>query len=61
MFGRLVEFLNRPDSAGVMYRLGVAKLESVMVEIALPGWRWEVEIHDQRIDGGRALPVDRQP
>ena len=42
MFGRLVEFLNRPDSAGVVYRLGHTKPESVMVEIALPGWHWEV-------------------
>jgi hypothetical protein len=61
VFGRLVEFLNRPDSAGVVYRLGHTKPESVMVEIALPGWHWEVEMHDQRIDGDRALPVDRQP
>jgi len=61
VFGRLVEFLNRPDSAGVVYRLGHTKPESGMVEIALPGWHWEVEIHDQRIDGDRALPVDRQP
>ena len=61
MFGRLVEFLNRPDSAGVVYRLGHIKPESVMVEIALPGWHWEVEIHDQRIDGDRALPADRRP
>jgi hypothetical protein len=61
VFGRLVEFLNRPDSAGVVYRLGVAKPETVMAEITLPVWHWEVEIHDQRIDGDRALPVDRQP
>ena len=53
-----MKFLNRPDSAGVVYRLGHTKPESVMVEIALAGWRWEVEIHDQRIDGDRALPVD---
>ncbi len=56
-----MEFLNRPGSAGVVYRLGHTKPESVMVEIALPGWHWEVEMHDQRIDGDRALPVDRQP
>jgi hypothetical protein len=46
-----VEFLNWPDSAGVMYRLGHIKPESVMVETALQGWHWEVEMHDQRIDG----------
>jgi hypothetical protein len=61
VFGRLVEFLNRPDSAGVVSRRGHPTPESVMVEIALPGWHWEVEIHDQRIDGDRAQPVDRQP
>jgi hypothetical protein len=44
VFGRLVEFLNRPDSAGVVYRLGHTKPESVMVEIALPGWHWEVDV-----------------
>jgi hypothetical protein len=38
VFGRLVEFLNRPDSAGIVYRLGQTKPESVMVDIALPGW-----------------------
>ena len=54
-------FLNRPDSAGVVYRRGHTKPESVMVEIALPGWHWEVDMHDQRIDGDRALLVDRQP
>ncbi|HET8908236.1 MAG TPA: hypothetical protein VFN11_14870 [Ktedonobacterales bacterium] len=56
-----MKFLNRPDSAGVVYRLGPTKPESVTVEIALPDWHWEVEIHAQRIDGDRALPVDRQP
>jgi len=61
VFGRLVEVLNRPDSVGVVDRLGHTTPESVMVEIALPAWRWEVELHDQRIDGDRALPVDRQP
>jgi hypothetical protein len=32
-----------------------------MVEIALPGRHWEVEIHDQRIEGDRAQPVDHLP
>jgi hypothetical protein len=53
--------LNRPDSAGVVERLGHPKPESVMVAIALPGWHWAVDMQDQRIDGDRPLPVDRQP
>jgi hypothetical protein len=56
-----VEVLNRPDSAGVVSRLGHTTPESVMVEIARPGWHWDVDSHDQRIDGERAQPVDRQP
>jgi len=43
VFGRLIDFLNRLDSAGVFYRLGHTRPESVMVEVALPGWHWEVE------------------
>ena len=42
-FGRLVEFLNRLDTAHVSYTPGHTRPESVMVDIALPGWRWEVE------------------
>jgi hypothetical protein len=43
LFGRLLELLNRLDRANVWYRLGHTRPDSVMVEIALPGWRWEVE------------------
>jgi hypothetical protein len=42
-FGRLLAFLNRLDRASVSYRLGHTRPDSVMVEVALPGWRWEVE------------------
>jgi hypothetical protein len=43
VFGSLLAFLNRLDRAGVWYRLGHTRAESVTVEIALPGWHWEVE------------------
>jgi hypothetical protein len=43
VFGRLLDFLNRLDQANVWYRLVHTRPESVMVDIALPGWRWEVE------------------
>jgi hypothetical protein len=43
VFGHLLDFLNRLDQTKVWYRLGHTRPESVVVEIALPGWRWEVE------------------
>ena len=43
VFGSLLALLNRLDQAGVWYRLGHTRPESVMVLIALPGWHWEVE------------------
>jgi hypothetical protein len=43
VFGRLLDFLNRLDAAHVYYTLGHTRPESVMVDISLPGWRWEVE------------------
>lgn len=43
VFGRLLDFLNRLDAAHVHYTLLHTRPESVMVDISLPGWRWEVE------------------
>ena len=43
VFARLLAFLNRLDQANAWYRLGHTRPDSVMVEIALPGWHWEVE------------------
>jgi hypothetical protein len=42
-FGRLLDFLSRLDTAHVHYALGHTRRESVMVDISVPGWRWEVE------------------
>jgi hypothetical protein len=43
VFERLLNFLNRLDEARIYYTLGHTRPESVMVDISLPGWRWEVE------------------
>jgi len=43
VFGQLLDFLNRLDAAHVRYALGHTRPESVMVDLSLPGWRWEVE------------------
>ena len=43
VFGRLLDFLNRLGAVHVQYALGHTRPESVMVDISVPGWRWEVE------------------
>ena len=43
VFGRLLDFLNRLAAAHIHYTLGHTRPESLMVDISLPGWRWEVE------------------
>jgi len=53
-FGRLLDFLNRLDAAHVHYTLGHTRPDSVMVDIALPGWRWEAEF---MLDG--SLEIER--
>jgi hypothetical protein len=53
-FGRLLAFLNRLDQLHVHYGLGHTRPESVMVDLALPGRRWEVEF---MIDG--AVEIER--
>jgi hypothetical protein len=43
IFDRLLDFLNRLDEAHTFYVLGHTRPDSMMVYIALPGQRWEVE------------------
>jgi hypothetical protein len=47
-FGRFLDFLSRLEQAHIHYSLVHTRPESVMVDISLPGWRWEVEF---MIDG----------
>ena len=53
--GALLEFLERLDSAKVPYRLNHVR-DSIMVEIAVPGERWEVEFFaDCRVEFERFI------
>jgi hypothetical protein len=54
VFGLLLDFLNRLDAAHLQYVLGHTRPESVMVDISVPGWRWEVEF---MIDG--SIEIER--
>lgn len=40
---KLLDFLRRLDGAKIFYRLSRPRTEAVMVEIVVPGERWEVE------------------
>ena len=42
-FQKLLDFLNRLDEAKLTYRLSHFREETVAVELAVPGERWEVE------------------
>jgi hypothetical protein len=42
-FPRLLEFLNRLDDARIAYDLKHTRPDSIMIDVSLPGWRWEVE------------------
>jgi hypothetical protein len=54
IFKQLLGFLDRLDTAHIYYTLGHTRPESVMVDISLPGWRWEVEF---MIDG--SIQIER--
>lgn len=45
----LLDFLDRLEQHGISYRLEHNRSEAIMVLIAVPGERWEVEFMD---DGG---------
>lgn len=40
---RLLDFLNKLEQAHIYYKLSKYRPEYIMVEIAVPGERWEVE------------------
>ncbi|MEI2406137.1 hypothetical protein V8V80_24940 [Niallia taxi] len=39
----LIDFLNKLESSKIFYKLNKVRDEAIMVEIAVPGQRWEVE------------------
>lgn len=46
---KLISFLNRLEEAKIHYRLSKVRDDFVMVEIAVPGQRWEVEFSDEEV------------
>ncbi len=42
----LLDLLARLKTAGIYYTLSDHTADAVMVEVAVPGERWEIEIHD---------------
>jgi hypothetical protein len=45
-FKKLMRFLDDLDERKIFYRLGRVRPETLMVEIAVPGERWEVEFFE---------------
>ena len=43
---KLNKFLNKLDEKNIFYKLGKVREEAVMVEVAVPGQRWEIEFLD---------------
>lgn len=54
LYGRLLDFLNRLDRVHIVYKLEHTRPDSVMIDISLPGWRWEVEF---MVDG--SIDIER--
>ena len=42
----LLEILSRLKSANIYYRLSDHTQGAIMIEVAVPGERWEIELHD---------------
>lgn len=42
---RFISFLNELDKMNIYYRLNKVRKDAVLVEIAVPGQRWEIEFY----------------
>ncbi|MCK9860001.1 hypothetical protein [Paenibacillus sp. ATY16] len=40
------DFLNKLSASNIFYRLNKVRSEAIMVEVAVPGQRWEIEFMD---------------
>ncbi|MGG3890784.1 hypothetical protein [Metabacillus fastidiosus] len=40
---KLINFLNKLENNNIFYKLNKVRNEAIMVEIAVPGQRWEIE------------------
>ena len=59
LFGRLLDFLNRLERAHISYTVRHTRPDSIMADLSLPGWRWEVEfLADGSIDIERYRSVN---
>jgi hypothetical protein len=45
-FRQVLELLKRLDEAKIFYRLGQSREDALMVEVTVPGERWEIEFVD---------------
>jgi hypothetical protein len=53
-FERILVFLNKLERSKISYRLNKIRNDSILVEIAVPGERWEVEFF---ISGGIEVEI----
>ena len=62
-FERLVAFLNKLEKRGISYTLAHHRDEAIMVIVAVPGERWEVEfLGDGAVEVERfTSPIFRTP
>jgi hypothetical protein len=47
LFGKLLAFLRRLEEAKIAYRLRHSRDDAIMVQINVPGERWEVEFLEE--------------
>ena len=58
LFARLLDYLNSLDAAHLSYTLKHTRPDSVMIDVSVPGWRWEVEfMSDGSVDVERYRSV----
>ncbi|NRD79887.1 hypothetical protein HPT25_21355 [Bacillus sp. BRMEA1] len=45
----LIHFLNKLEESNIFYKLNKVRNEAIMVEIVVPGQRWEVEFMEDGV------------
>ena len=55
----LIEFLEKLEEKKIYYKLNKTRIDTIMVEVAVPGQRWEIEFNTYGEDSKFVIEIEK--
>ena len=56
---RLIEFLEELEDKKIYYKLNKTRCDTIMIEVCVPGQRWEIEYNTYGEDGKCVIEIEK--